>query len=134
MKTNIALLGAFIVCCGIFAHSQILQRAHSLLSPEQLVSLVAQSQSSWAQFLLPASPVLLAYLLLPLVPDHQAWAAVPAMMLSAGLIAFQFVSAAKRTRTLNLPSAFIAARRKATVALFSGMVLGMCIVVWAMHI
>lgn len=134
MKTNIVLLGAFIACCGIFAHAQILQRAQSQLSPEQLAALVAQNRSSWVEFLLPISPIFVAYVLLPVFPDHQALLAVPAMILAAGLIALQFASAAKRTRALNLPVAFITARRKATAALLGGLVVGMCIVAFAMHL
>lgn len=131
---NIVLLSAFIACCGIFAHTQILQRAQSRLSPDQLAALVAQNQGSWVQFLLPISPVFVAYLLLPLFPDHQALLAVPAMILAAGLIALQFASAAKRARALNLPVAFIAARRKETAALLGGLIVGMCIVAFAMQL
>jgi len=134
MKTNIALLGSFIVCCGLFGHTQILQRATSHLSPDQLAALVAQNQSSWFQFLLPISPILVGYLLLPVFPKHQALVAVPAMILSAGLLGLQIASAAKRARALNLPVAFTPARRKANAALLSGLVVGVFIVAFAWYL
>lgn len=134
MKTHIVLVGAIIACCGIFAFTQILQRAQSQLSPDQLVALVAQNQSSWLQFFLPVAPVMVAYLLLPVFPNHQALLSIPALLLAAVLIALQFIAAAKRTRTLNLPDAFIAARRKAIATLLGCFVVAAGFFAFAMNL
>lgn len=134
MKTHIVLIGSLIACCGLFAFSNILQRAQRQLSPEQLATLVAQNQTSWVQFFLPIAPIAIAYLLMPVFPDHQALLAIPALILGVGLLLLQFIAAAKRARTLDLPGPFIAARRKANVTLSGSFVVAACFYAVAMNL
>lgn len=134
MRTHIVLVGSIIMCCGLVAFSNILQRAQSQLSPEQLATLIAQGRISWRDFFVPVAPVLAAYLLMPVFPDHQSLVAIPAIIVAFVLFGLQFSAAGKRVKALGLPDSFIAARHKANVTLLGSFVLAACFYAVAMNL
>jgi len=118
------MLGILIIACGIFALGQIVQRAQARLSPEMLAKLAAQRSSGWAGFLLPLAPMIAALLLVDYFPNHQAWIAVPAMLLGFGLLVREIVAGARRTRELGLPVDYLAAVRRANLLFLASALLG----------
>jgi len=127
MKNQIILLGALIACGGLLAYAQMIQKAHRLLSPDQLYALTTRVRVPWWKLLIPAFPVLIAYELLPFFPGRQAFVAVPALLFSIVLEFVFFRSVAKRTKDIELPMAFISARRKATIVMAFGMIAGIAL-------
>ncbi len=133
MRNNLILLGMLIAVGGVVGYSQMIQRAQGLLSPEQLLALVRIRRPWWDTFI-PAVPLLVAYPLLSVFPRHQAFVAVPALLLSVILVVKEFSSAAKRTATIGLPGAFVAARSRANAVLVVALLAGMGLVVWVRHL
>ena len=124
MKANLTMLGILIIACGIFALSQIVQRAQARLPPEMLAKIVAQKSGGWAGFLLPLAPMVVALLLMDYFPDRQGWIAVPAMLLGYGLLVRDFVAGARRTRELGLPADYLAEVRRANLVFLASLLLG----------
>jgi hypothetical protein len=96
-----------------------------------LAKLVSQRPSTWVEFLLPAIPIIGAYLLLPYFPNRQAWVAVPSMLLGAGLVIRQWRAAAMRTRALGLPRAYYDEVRKANLILLVSLFAGAALLIFA---
>ena len=124
MKNQIILLGALIACGSLLAYVQMLQKAQGLLSADQLYALTTRQKAPWWKLLIPALPVLFAFELLPYFPGRQAFVAVPALVVSIGLEFAFFRSIAKRAKDIELPAAFVAARRRANTILVFGMIAG----------
>lgn len=124
MRNQFVLFGALIAVGSLFAYAQILLRAQRLLSPDQLYALAQREVAPWWKGLVPVLPVLLAYLLVPFFPDRQAYIAVPALLLAFGLEVRFFMHAAKRKESIELPAAFVAARKKAHAILAFGLIAG----------
>lgn len=114
-------------------YSQMIQRAQSFLAPEQLLALVKIRRPWWDTFI-PAVPVLVAYPLLAFFPRHQAFVAVPALLLSIILVVKEFSSATKRTAAIELPEAFVTARSRANAVLVVALLAGVGLVVWVRHL
>ena len=70
MKSDLFIIGVMIVGCGVFAFTQILQRAQARLEPQLFASLVKRGGSSWREFLVPLLPLFFAYLLVPRFPRY----------------------------------------------------------------
>jgi hypothetical protein len=128
MKSDLFILGVLVVGCGVFAFTQIMQRAQTRLEPQLLADLTARARGSWTEFLLPLAPTFVAYLLVTRFPRHQAAIAIPAILLSAALLVLQYLAARKRVASLDLPPDFLAERRKANVVLVATLVVGMALV------
>jgi hypothetical protein len=131
LKNHLTLIGILIIGGGLFAFSQILQKAQSLLTPEMLAKIAAQKPASWTGFLLPLAPLVLAYLLLPHFPNHQAWVAVPGMLLGAILVFRELRASARRSRALELPEAYYQDVRKANLTLVISMLVGGALLAYA---
>src|SRR3954470_23944164 len=125
MKSDLFIVGVLVVGCGVFAYTQILQRAHTLLEPQVLVELMARGRGSWTEFLLPLAPTFVAYLLVSRFPRYQAAIAITAIALSALLLVIQILKANKRVDAVGLPAAFLAQRRKANIVLVATLFVGM---------
>jgi hypothetical protein len=133
MKNNLILLGMLIAVGGVVGYSQLLQRAQAFLSPEQLLAIVKVKRPWWDTFI-PVIPLLAAYMLLPVFPEHQAFVAVPALLISVGLVVKEFSSSARRAEAMELPATFVAARSRANAVLAVALLAGMGLVAWARHL
>jgi hypothetical protein len=133
MKHHLILVGMLIAVGGVVGYSQLMQRAQGLLSSDQILSLAKVKRRWWDTFI-PAVPLLLAYLLLPVLPEHQALVAIPALLISVGLVVKEFSSSVRRAEAMALPAAFIAARSRANIVLVVALLSGMGLVVWVRHL
>jgi len=125
MKSDLFIIGVMVVGCGVFAFTQILQKAQTRLEPSLLAELTAKGKGTWTEFLLPLAPTFVAYLLVTRFPRHQAAIAIPAILLSAVLVFLQYRAARKRVASVDLPPEFLAERRKANIVLVATLVVGM---------
>jgi FtsH-binding integral membrane protein len=131
MRSHLIFVAILIVSGSLFWFAKIMERAQRSLTPEHLKLLNSSNESPWSQFLIPIVPIVLGYILLSVFPQHQAWVAIPALLLAAAAMGLQYRAAARRTKTPELPAEYQVENRKAKAVLMGGVGIGMALIIWS---